>query len=441
MRLRGRLTLLAVAFVIVTLPAIVFYERNRDMGPADLQQVVNAPAVVFQQLGLPSTLFFDESAGDARLPGRFRQHFSGADFAGPLTVEYSFDAELTRRIEGVLRHARVKRGHVIAMDPQTGRVLAYVSTDPDAFPPDQAYPAASLIKVVTAAAALDADPNGAKKPCRYSGNPYRLRRSQIDPPQRGHEVSLERALATSNNHCFAQLAVHSIGEEALLEAIGRFGLLDPPAPGHPAGEVDRGDGDYDLGRLGCGLAGCQITPLHAVRLIATLASGEQVEPWWVERVLDPTGRALTLPSRPAPRRVLTRELADELRTMLVRTTARGTARSAFRNRRGRPLLDEVEVAGKTGNLNGHEPEGRYEWFAGLAPAEDPKIALAVVQLHDHMWWQSSAQIAASVMAEIFCERSRCRSDLVARYTGSVAEYVRPVLLTDSTETGDPPESN
>ena len=127
---------------------------------------------------------------------------------------------------------------------------------------------------------------------------------------------------------------------------------------------------------------------------------------------------------------MTREVADELRAMLVRTTTRGTARSAFRNRRGKPLLDDVRVAGKTGNLSGREPRGRYEWFAGLAPADDPTVAIAVLQLHDHLWWKHSAAVAADVLAEVFCERSRCRPELAARYTGDFGSTLAPVFLND-----------
>jgi peptidoglycan glycosyltransferase len=353
-----------------------------------------------------------------------------ADLEGPLRVEYSLDSELTRRIVNVLRRARVRRGHVIVLDPSSGRVLSYVSTDPDSFPPYRAYPAASLVKVVTAAAALDFAPEEARRPCRYRGNPYRLTRSRLKPPRAGRETSLAGALAMSNNQCFAQLAVNTLGRDALLAAIGRFGWLDAPAPGHEAGVVGSPEDDYALGRLGSGLAGSRITPLHAASLAASLATGESVEPWWVERVLDGRGKELLLPRRPANRRIMTAALAEELREMLARTTSRGTARSAFRDRRGRPKLGSIRVAGKTGNLSGRDPNGRYEWFIGTAPAEEPSVAVSVLQLHNDLWWAKSSQIAADVLAEVFCERGRCEPELAARYTGALGSAVAPVFLTD-----------
>jgi cell division protein FtsI/penicillin-binding protein 2 len=346
-------------------------------------------------------------------------------------VEYSFDAALTEHILRILKRGRVDRGHVIVLDPRSGRILAYVSTDTETFPPDRSYPAASLIKVVTAAAALHYAPEKARDGCRYRGNRYRLTRSGVHRPKYGHEVSLEKALATSNNQCFAQLAVETVGGDGMLAAIQSFGLLDEPAPGHPGGEVDLGDDDYDLGRLGCGLSGCRITPLHAAQLAAVLATGEQVTPWWIDRVLDTEGRALPLPERGVTRRVMSEELARELRSMMVMTTTRGTARSAFRDSRGRPKLGEVRVAGKTGNLSGDRPRGRYEWFIGAAPALEPSIAIAVLQLQGNLWWSKSSQVAADVLVEVFCDKGRCNAANAERFNPDLVDVATPILLSNA----------
>jgi hypothetical protein len=340
-----------------------------------------------------------------------------SDLAGPLRVEYTMDVELTERIFQRMRRGRVSHGHVIVLEPDTGRVLAYASSDPDTFPATAHYPAASLVKIVTAAAALDSAPDQARRTCRYRGSPYRLTPSRVHPPRNGREMSLERSLATSNNQCFAQLAVNAIGEDAMLSAIERFGWLDVPAPGHAAGTATAGDDDYDLGRLGSGLAGARITPVHAAQLAASLLRGQLVEPFWVERVVDVHGRALPLPRQKPARQVMPAGLALELREMLVRTTTRGTARSAFRDRRGRQRLGDVKVAGKTGNLTGEDPYGRYEWFVALAPADAPKVAVAVLQLQSDLWWVRSSELGADVLSAIFCDGRDCRAELVSRYTG------------------------
>jgi len=334
---------------------------------------------------------------------------------GTVRVNYTFDPELTRQVFAILRNARVDLGHVILLDPRTGRVLSYASTDLERFPPTRAYPAASLVKIITAAAALDHDPDLARLPCRFRGSPYRLTRSRIDPPKSGNEVSLRGALASSNNQCFAQLAVHAVGESSLMEAILRFGWLSSPAPAHSAGSADPGDDRYSVGRLGCGLAGSLITPLHAAQLASTLSRGELLEPRWIEGVFDEDGRELPLPAVAPVRQVMTQDLADELRAMLVDTTTKGTARRAFRRRNGRALLGPVAVAGKTGSLSGKDPKGRYEWFAGVAPADDPRIAVAVLVVQSDLWWRNASQVAAEVLKAVFCEKTGCAAELAQRW--------------------------
>jgi len=372
---------------------------------------------------------------DPATPARFFEVLGPGEHASaipsPVRVEYTFDAALTDDVIRRLRRARAQRGHVIVLDPRSGRVLAYVATDAERFPPTRPYPAASLVKVVTAAAALDLSPDRAREPCLYRGNPYRLSKSRVRRPSAGHSSSLERALALSNNQCFAQLSVEALGEEALLDAIDRFGWTSEPAPGHEPGIVHRGEGDYDLGRLGCGLAGCRITPLHAGQLAAILAHGMRIEPWWIDRVVDGEGRSLGLPAPAAPERVMSDAIARELREMLITTTTRGTAKSAFRDRRGRFKLGDVRVAGKTGNLSGKDPKGRYEWFMGVAPAEAPTIAIAVLQAQDHLWWAKSSELAADVLSDIFCDRGHCAAELADRFTGDLRGAATPVFLSEA----------
>jgi hypothetical protein len=331
------------------------------------------------------------------------------EVASPVRVEYTLDAELMEHVFEVLKRGRVELGTVVLLDPTTGRILAYASTDTERFSPTGDYPAASLVKVITAATALSIDPETAKLPCRYRGSPYRLDRKSIDPPSVGRIISLQRALATSNNKCFAQLAVHAVGPGRMMEALGRFGWLSAPAAAHMPGNATLGEERYDLGLLGSGLAGSRITPLHAAQLAATLVHGELVSPRWIERVVDAHEEDLPLPPAPAPRQVLDPDVTRELRTMLVETTRAGTARRAFRDGRGRPLLGDVRVAGKTGSLSGKDPDGRYEWFVGVAPADRPQIAIATVLVQGHLWWRNASQIAAEVLKGVFCEKRRCSS--------------------------------
>lgn len=357
-----------------------------------------------------------------------------ADLSGwpddALRVEYSLDETLTADVFEVLRKGRVERGHAIVIDPRTARLLSYVSTDPDGFPAERAYPAASIVKVLSAAALLEEESKGADTSCVYRGNKYRLNRRRLDRPRSGRESGLEEALATSNNQCFSQWAVHTLGEERLRSTFERFGWLARPAPGHEAGRIELVESRLDLGRLGSGLDGLRVTPLHVAALTTILTDGSLREPWWVDRVVDPAGRSVALPARAEPRTVLSEARAKELREMLVSTTTRGTAKSAFRTRRGRPVLGKVRVAGKTGNLTGRDPYGRYEWFVGLAPAEDPKIGVVVLQLQSNLWWKKSSELAANILREVFCDRRTCEAKHADRFTGDLGPVADPRRLSE-----------
>jgi len=358
--------------------------------------------------------------------------------AGPLHVEYTFDPTLTGRVVDLLRGRRVPLAHVIVMDPADGRVLAYVSSDPERFPATRTYPAASLIKVVTAAAALHHDRERAEQPCQYLGSPYVLTPARVNPPRGGQTVSLERALATSNNQCFAQLAVHALGNAAMTDAILRFGFLQAPAPGHDAGHIDPGTDAYDLGKLGCGLAGTWITPLHAAQLAATLADGRLVQPQWIERVTDAEGHELALPVAKPSRQVMTPGLAAELRQMLIETTESGTARRGFRSRHGGSRLGPVRVSGKTGSLSGPDPAGRYEWFAGVAPADDPKVAIAVVVVQQGRWSMHASQVAGEVLEDVFCGDGSCRPEPRLRTATRSAEPAPAAERSAAARPASPP---
>ena len=76
----------------------------------------------------------------------------------------------------------------------------------------------------------------------------------------------------------------------------------------------------------------------------------------------------------------------------------------------------MSVAGKTGSLSGKAPDGRYEWFIGVAPADDPRIAVATVLVQDDLWWRNASQVAADVLRAVFCSRKECRADNANRFT-------------------------
>lgn len=314
-------------------------------------------------------------------------------------------------------------------------------------PATRSYPAASLMKVVTAAALLRHAPDAAQRHCRSSGSPYELSERHLGggghdesppvsvaPPTSAEEVPLDAdldralaaldqewvgdlrgALAMSNNQCFGRYAANDLGESSLRSEIERVGLLEAPGLGHDAGSIAPVKANLDLGNLGSGLAGSWISPLAAVRLAGLLASGELVTPNWIAEVRDAQGLAVDQ-RRAEPQRIWDAEMVHELRDLLRGVTEFGTASRAFHRADGSARLGDVSVAGKTGTLSGTSPDGLYQWFIGVAPADAPTVAIATVVVHEAERGASASDVAASVLEPIFCDANEtCQAASAERF--------------------------
>ena len=59
------------------------------------------------------------------------------------------------------------------------------------------------------------------------------------------------------------------------------------------------------------------------------------------------------------------------------------------------------MAGKTGTLTGRDPYRAYSWFVGLAPAERPEVAIAVLVVNEPRWRIKSTTAAALILQRYF----------------------------------------
>ena len=144
--------------------------------------------------------------------------------------------------------------------------------------------------------------------------------------------------------------------------------------------------EYELARTGAGFGEVYVSPLHMAMVMSALASGGAMpRPLLVDRIEDGDGdiRFESAPSK--LRDTVQPETAHTVVQMMVKTIEMGTSRRAFGTPDRTPLLRNMEVAGKTGSLSGWTPPVHFEWFAGLAPAAGPKLALAALVVNDDRW--------------------------------------------------------
>ena len=330
-----------------------------------------------------------------------------ADDPAGRRIEFTVLPQLQERMQRLFAEYQVPHAAVVALDPSTGRVLAYASHSEDGAHRDLARdvsaPAASVFKLITSSALFDAGVGPNTHVC-YGGGSSRIMPIDLqDQPRRDRScTTLEEALGKSTNAVFAKLADRNLKPATLLRYARAFGFgHDLPfgfAP--PASPAEIPSNRLEFARTAAGFWHVFMSPLHAALIAATFANdGAMPEPWIVERVVTATGETRELSRAGVSRRVLEPATARGVAHMMLRTVRDGTSRAAFQDGRGRPQLPGIAVAGKTGSLSTYDPYHAYSWWVGFAPADHPRIALAALIVNSPKWRIKSSFIARELLRE------------------------------------------
>jgi penicillin-binding protein A len=301
-------------------------------------------------------------------------------------VRISVEPVLQKQMVKLLRTYQPMQGAIVAIDPKTGKVLALVEYAKDGKSDGLAtrplYPAASVFKIITGAALLEAGVSPDAETCYHGGLRGIVSKLLEDKPHMDRRcMSLSMALAKSANVVFAKMAVKHLDGESLRKEAERFlfnrPIWDVPMEASPANIPD---GKLDLAKSAAGFGKVKLSPLHAALIASAVGNGGiAFEPSLIEEVDGEPFKAT------GSSRLLKQETATALRDMMKYTVTEGTATSSFRER-GRSVLGDIEVAGKTGSMSNHRrPFMDYSWFVGFAPADDPKIAVAAVVVNGLKW--------------------------------------------------------
>ena len=326
--------------------------------------------------------------------------FAGRRYVADLTdggrAELTLDPRLQQSTENVLRTFQIPFGAAVVVSIPDGRVLALVgqsAADPRLGPAELALrpwaPAASVFKVISAAALVEHGIMGSTRTCYHGGVSSILADNLVDLPAIDRRCdTLAFGLGKSQNAIIAKLATRHLTAGQLARVGRSFGFDEaipfdlPIEPSH----LDVPGDDLEFARTAAGFWHSTLSPMHGALLAAAIANrGDMPAPMLVDRALDRDGRTLA-PVMANPRHVVDPAAAREVGRMMELTTRIGTAKGTFRDKRGRRLLP-VEVAGKTGTLSAETDHGYvgYSWFVGYAPADHPAIAFAVVLGNNPNW--------------------------------------------------------
>ncbi|MBP2436872.1 peptidoglycan D,D-transpeptidase FtsI family protein [Microbacterium amylolyticum] len=345
---------------------------------------------------------------DSAFLSRLEQIFTGQTPRGS-----SVELSLLPDVQRVAYEEMANRGYtgaVVAIEPDTGRILALVSTpgydtnliashDPgsaneaynnlendEGRPLDNraisgnTYPPGSTFKLVLAAAAIESGEYTAEStfdnPVSYTppGTTASVFNATRGTCGSGDEVTLETAIRLSCNVPLAELAVE-LGDDAIREQAEKLGFnaeMSIPLRVTPSTYPTTGLDDAQTALTGFGQGRVTSTPLAIAMMSAAIANdGVLMDPRMVDQVM---GHDLSVQERFAPSefgQAMDAETAKTVTEMMVSSVADGSSTSA--------RIDGVDVAGKTGTAEVGEGDEPYTlWFTGFAPADDPQVAVAVV---------------------------------------------------------------
>ncbi|MEU2900493.1 peptidoglycan D,D-transpeptidase FtsI family protein [Streptomyces sp. NPDC001273] len=303
-----------------------------------------------------------------------------------------------------------KKGAAVAIDPQTGRILAVVSTpsyDPESLTdantageawerltgdPDkpltnralrQPLPPGSTFKLVVAAAALEEGLYASVDERTDSPDPYTLPGTVTDltnenPDAPCEDASIRVALQYSCNNVFAKMAA-DLGEDTVRETAERFGFNDGtqdvpvrahtsvyPSDMEPSQTALTGIGQFDV----------TATPLQMAMVSAAIANGgELVSPHMVGQITDSGGDVLRdYDDAAGTERIVSSSTAEQLRSAMETVVDEGTGSNA--------RISGATVGGKTGTAQHGEnnSETPYAWFTSYATSDSSgeQVAVAVM---------------------------------------------------------------
>jgi cell division protein FtsI/penicillin-binding protein 2 len=300
-----------------------------------------------------------------------------------LTVDAALQNEVEQVLAGVGQQYQPVGATAIAMDPQTGEILALANW-PKADASDQAvsfnYEPGSTFKAITVAGALQ---EGLVTPSTVFGIPPLLQvydRTIHDAESHGYEqLSVANILKVSSNIGADEIGGR-LGAQRFDYWVHRFGFGAPTGVDLP-GE-DQGIVLHYWQYSGTTMAnlpfgqGESVTPIQMATAYSAIANGGILR---APRIVKAIGGKPVATAR--GKRIVSSTVAAELRDMLRGVLADGGTASGA-------AIPGYDLSGKTGTANialgGHYSDSAYvASFIGFVPASHPRLLVAVVVDQPH----------------------------------------------------------
>jgi stage V sporulation protein D (sporulation-specific penicillin-binding protein) len=313
-----------------------------------------------------------------------------------LTIDETIQFIVERELSRAMLEYNPNRVTALAVNPQTGEVLAAASKpdfDPNhyneydkelwrLFPVTDTYEPGSTFKLITLAAAIEEnlyrETEGLFCPGHKEVAGHRIGCWTSDRGGHG-SINFLEAVLSSCNPAFMTLG-ERLGTQKLFDYIRAFGFgartgLDYPGEGAGLIFSPKQVGPLELATTSFG-QGISVTPLQQVMAVSAIANGGYLlRPYLVQEIREIDGHPVRVDSTEIIRQVISRDTANHVALIMEQVVREGSGVNA--------AVEGYRIAGKTGTAQKVGPGGAYisgEYilsFIGFAPLEDPRILLYI----------------------------------------------------------------
>ncbi len=327
-------------------------------------------------------------------------------------LSYNTKPKLEQCIDALLDRYKPDFAGVAAIDPAAGHILAMSSFIRDGEPlgnlaMHSGFPAASLFKIITAAALIDQELAEPSTVYEYNGKDTSLYKKNVLRHKKNKwtkQATLERAFGKSINTVFGRLGIYHVGGDTLAQYANTFGFDKTlPIDFHvEQSQIDFDpDNEWSIAEVASGFTRTTtISPLHAAMVVSAIVNnGTLVSPKIIDKVVHPTG-PLLYKAETSALTMIDPESAQDMRVLMRNTVKKGSARKSFRNF-FKGEFSDFDAGGKTGSLTGYNPQGRTEWFAGYGDTGTDKLVIAVVIVNKDKWRVKPAYLTRRILEFYF----------------------------------------
>jgi len=364
--------------------------------------------------GTPGETTYERGRGGQQIPGGFEESTAATDGRSvQLTINSDIQWKAQQAIEQRVADTQSDSGTIVMTSVKTGEVLAMAESrtvDPNDPGADDTlwggssavsdvFEPGSTAKIITMAAAIE---TGITDPLEQYTVPYNYTTANGQTFKDSHEhagmqLTTTGILAESSNTGTVMIG-QDLPEQVRHDYLSKFGFGQKTGielPAEQAGrlwDADKWDGRTKYAVLfGQGLS---VTALQATDVFATIANGGvRVTPHLVKGWTEPDG-TYTPAQAAETTQVVSPETAQTVLTMMESAVDEGTGSAA--------AIPGYRVAGKTGTAQAWAADGTQgitASFIGVAPADNPEIAVSVV-LHNPRTSEWGGTVAAPVFSDV-----------------------------------------